>query len=58
MMRMLKKTLHASNISRHTEEMRSKAVAIAANNNAPAIIVVSSVLVLVVLLGQALRLML
>ena len=53
-----KKTLRVSNISRHTEGMRSKAVAIAANNNAPAIIVVSSVLVLVVLLGQALRLML
>ncbi len=38
--------------------MRAKAIAIEANNTAPAITVVSSVLVLVVLLGQALRLML
>jgi len=38
--------------------MRSKAVAREALNTAPAILVGSSVLVLVVLLGQALRLML
>lgn len=58
MMRLLKKTLRGSNISRHTKRMRSKAVALVADNKAPAIIVGSSVLVLVVLLGQALRLML